>query len=165
MKKVGTESKTGDEDQRFEREIRLEHDQGNEPGEKGDDAESKHIAVPRKDPQLDGHHVNGEDDRIAHDQEHVGVLRQDPFPEGPLENEEEKIEPDQPLEVGGQAQISRGVHGVFFRRKPARLAQQLSRARPRPWRVIGRDSRVTIGAFRQERRARRRGQGTRFFLR
>jgi hypothetical protein len=106
MQKVRAKAEARDEDERLERDIRLEDNERDEPGKNCDDAERQDVAVSGKDAGLDGHEVNGEDYRIAYDEEDVGILGQDPFPECSFENEEEKIEPDQPFGMDDQPWVS-----------------------------------------------------------
>src|SRR5437588_6395601 len=136
VKEVAAKTKTGDEEQRFERQIRFQHEQRNQPGKQADDAERQDPVSPRKQAGLDREHVNHDHDRVAHDQKHIGILREEPFAKNALENEEQKIDPDRPLQVGDEPLVSRRLHGEFGRRKQSRLIQQLSRARSRASQAI-----------------------------
>src|SRR5688572_25938457 len=106
MEKVGAKAEAGDQDQRLKREIRLENDKRDQPGKNADDAQRQDVFVAGKDPGLDGEEINGENHRVAHHQEHIGKLRQNPFPKRPLENEEEKIEPDQAPDMDERPWVS-----------------------------------------------------------
>src|SRR5438067_11626897 len=99
MKEVAAKTEAGDEKERFDSQVRFEHDQRDQPGKYSDDRERQDPVVTRKQPGLDREHVNHEDDRIANDEENVGKLGQNPFAKYAFENQQEKIDPDRPFET------------------------------------------------------------------
>src|SRR2546423_4686051 len=117
MEEIAAKPETGDEDQRFERQIRFEHEQRHEPGKQTYDAQCWNPGGPRKDSGLDREHINHDDNGIADDKEQIGKLREQPFAKNALENKQEKIDPDRPLDVGEKPLVSRRLHGEFGNRR------------------------------------------------
>ena len=67
--------------------------------QKSNDGEREHPGIARKHPGPNRENVNEQDDRIADDEEWIRKLRQHPLAQRALDQEQPKIQPDQPTDL------------------------------------------------------------------